>query len=510
MAKANFFTNLFSSIFGGKDPEAAKKRLLKNIAKDLSKSKFHFYKYTSHEVDPSFAKYFYEIYKVIAPAQAMFENTTPNALKSIVLNSAMTDEQKEMAESFTPENLVKEAQGQKLDDYVDHVYSRLSEFTNQFDDNKIIKIDLLYNKLIYFKNFIQFDFYFMLKKFDASLKERNFATPPRFQPTNGTYIGEDLKNFISVAWPIPLDWEWDDMFKLLKAIKGVEPVPANTWKKILNRVKTLRERETLEMMIQLISEDPSYKSSYPIEEFHIADDYFSSINKQVEETVEDVKRRQAASKVEGIASQIFGEGTSTSLRFYTANESDIFERKNLGSYMYGEPLGYIKHFLLNYAKKEIRELSDIILVRGEWSNPQVSKPMSEAYHQMLEISEKITRLDESLSETKDLGIKLKTLLPRAERDRESRNIIQTTLRDINNEAASLIMTTNQNLITYARNLKMALEDFVKFPKCDLILNWRDLDKFAEGNLKAMCVDAYKKIYLLVTLLQNFPVQIEED
>lgn len=510
MAKGNFFSNLFASIFGGKDPAATKKRMLKNIAKDLSKSKFHFYKYSSHEVDPAFAKYFFEIYKAIAPAQAMFENTTPNSLKNIVLSASMTDEQKEMTDSFTKEALLKEAQGQKLDDYVEHVYSRLSEFTNQFNDEKIIKIDLLYSKLMLFRNFIQYDFYFMLKKFDASLRERSFNAPPRFQPINGSYVLEDIRNFISIAWTLPLDWDWEDMFKLLKAIKGVEPVASGTWKKILNRIKTLREREPLEMMIQLISEDPQQKPSYTIEEYHIADDYFSAINKQVEETVEDIKKRQAASKVEGIASQIFGQGNMNSLKFYTPGESDIFERKNLGSYMYCEPLNYVKTFLLNYTKKEVRELSDIILVRGDWSNPQVSKPMSEAYHQLLEISEKITQLDEALSEHNNTGMKLKTLLPRSERDREARSIIQTTLKDINNAAATMILSTNQNLITYARNLKMVLEDFVKFPKSEVILNWRDLDRFAEGKLKNMCVDAYKKIYLLVQLLQNFPVQIEEE
>ena len=509
MAKENFFLNLFASIFGSKDPEAAKKRLLKNISKTLSKSKFHFYKFASHEIDPSFAKYFYEIYKVISPAQVMFESTSPNALKNIVLNSAMTDQQKELADSFTKENLLKEAQGKKVEEYVEEVYNRLQNLTAQFSEEKIIKIDTLYTKLILFKNFIQFDYYFMLKKFDASLRERNFTSTPRFQSINGTYILEDIKNFISVAWPLPLDWDWEDMFKLVKSIKGVEPLAYGTWKKILNRIKNLRDKEALEMMIQLISEDPSYKATFPAEEYHIGDDYFSSLNKQVDEAVEEIKKKQAANKVEGIASQIFGEGAVTHLKYYTVNESDIFERKNLGSYMYCEPLGYVKTFLLNYVKKEIRELSDIILVRGDWSNPQVSKPMSESYHQLLEISEKITQLDEGLSEHSNLGMKLKTLLPRSERDRESRNIIQTTLRDINNAAATMIMRTNQHLITYARNLKMALEDLVKYPKSELVLNWRDLDKFAEGNLKRMCVDAYKKIYLLVQLLQNFPVQIDE-
>ena len=54
----SFFSNIFSSLFGGNDPEAVRKRMLKNIAKNLQKTKYHFYKASSHEADPSLAKFF--------------------------------------------------------------------------------------------------------------------------------------------------------------------------------------------------------------------------------------------------------------------------------------------------------------------------------------------------------------------------------------------------------------------------------------------------------------------
>ena len=41
-SKGNFFTKLFSSLFSSNDPEANKKKKLKAIAKDLSKTKYHF------------------------------------------------------------------------------------------------------------------------------------------------------------------------------------------------------------------------------------------------------------------------------------------------------------------------------------------------------------------------------------------------------------------------------------------------------------------------------------
>ena len=136
--------------------------------------------------------------------------------------------------------------------------------------------------------------------------------------------------------------------------------------------------------------------------------------------------------------------------------------------------------------------------------------MSEAFHQLLEASDRIVKLDSILAEDAQWGIKIKTHLPRSERDRDARGIIQTTLRDANNEAASCIIASVQNFMIFDRNLKMLLEDFVKFPHSELLLNWKDLDHFAEGKLKELCITVYKKIYSFVQLMQAYQVRVEEE
>ena len=86
-----------------------------------------------------------------------------------------------------------------------------------------------------------------------TLKKFIFTKVPKFSAINGSYIVEDLKNFIDVAWVLPFDTDWSDVFKLIKSVKGADPLPMGTWKKILARVKYLRDNHILEMLIQLIS-----------------------------------------------------------------------------------------------------------------------------------------------------------------------------------------------------------------------------------------------------------------
>lgn len=58
-------------------------------------------------------------------------------------------------------------------------------------------------------------------------------------------------------------------------------------------------------------------------------------------------------------------------------------------------------------------------------------------------------------------------------------------------------------------IKTLAEDYAK-TKPAVIANWKELDKYAEIPIKDMCVDLYKKIYLLVTLIQTSIVSMEDE
>ena len=93
--KQSFFQSLFANLFKSSNPEAEKKRKLKAIAKTFSKTKYHnFYRASTIEVLPPFAKLFYDIYKFVSPAQAIFKsNQNPNLYKAQVVNYSLSEKQ---------------------------------------------------------------------------------------------------------------------------------------------------------------------------------------------------------------------------------------------------------------------------------------------------------------------------------------------------------------------------------------------------------------------------------
>ncbi len=412
-------------------------------------------------------------------------------------------------ENLSEEAITELAKKMQLKEVAGKVNSELELFVASLDSSRIAKIDSTYTNLIRFVNFCQFDYYFMLKKFDSGLREHNFSNSPKFSSINGNYIIEDLRNFADVAFSISFESQWEEVLKLIKRLKGVDPISLGVWKKVLNRVRYLKENKIIEMLIQLVSEDPYYRDETVPKDLHIADDYLSDIRKQVDSTISNLKQKQTEDKIESLLVQVFGTSEVEKLKFYNEAGSAPFERKELGRFEYCEPLSYLKKFIIDYGKTSIKELSDILLVRGKWANQQLSTPMSESFHQLMEIADKIISLDKSLDESVDLGLKMKTHLPRSERDKEARNIIHSTLNFINNSAAQLIKSAIALFVTYDKNLKMVLEDCVK-QHPTLIINWKEIDHFAEEKLRQMCIDVYKAIFAFVSLLQNFHVEVHED
>ena len=308
---------------------------------------------------------------------------------------------------------------------------------------------------------------------------------------------------------LPFDNNWDLLFQTFKQMKGTEPVSPNNWRRVLAKLRPLRDKRIFESIIQLITENPLYSEKIRPEEYRIMDEYLQTVKKQVLDTLSTLKEEQTFGKIDTYLKAVFGSEDVKELNFYNDENNEAFTRKGFKGYLYCDPLRYLRQFMVEFTKKDLNTLSDILLVRGKWAEQQQCAPMSNSLHNLLQILGKIDEFDEKMSESGEYGLKLKNYLPRCDRERDAHSIISTILGDANDEAAELILEASKNFVVYARNLKLVIEDFAKVPRSVLIINWKDLDKFSEGHLKQMGVEAYKKIFNFVNLMQNFQISVNE-
>ena len=336
------------------------------------------------------------------------------------------------------------------------------------------------------------------------MQEHYFQTTPDFKAIDASYIADDLKDFLTVAWTIPTVSDWSDLIQFFKTTRGTEPIKVAHWNKIVTRLSQMKQAKIFEMIIQLATKDPFYEASIDEKREFIVSPYIEKVRSEAISTVRKLENEQKNSKIDSLLSQIFNTTAIFATKHYTEEGSEVFVKRGLPPYEFAKPLNYLKSFLIEFVKKDVRELADLVLVRGKWTNPELSQQMSEAYNSIMEASEKITAFDNKHNEEGgEFGIKFKTLLPRCERDRESKNILRTLINDSNATAKEYVVKTTKQLIVFAKDTKSLIDDYKKLPRAEMLTNWKELERFAEHPIEELSVDVYKKIYLFVQLIQSF-------
>jgi hypothetical protein len=241
----------------------------------------------------------------------------------------------------------------------------------------------------------------------------------------------------------------------------------------------------------------------------MADTVLDAKKAEIEGAINKIQNDKRSAQVEQLAKAIFGSAEVERLSNYTAKANDIYYKKNFDGFTKTAAVNNLKAYLLDYFKKEIKELCDLLLIRGQWSNIVLSKNMSDAYHEMAGMLEKIAAFDDSVGEKGEHGSRLKQALLKIDRDKGQGKYIRIILKTVNNNAQRMINAAANSFIIIGKNFKGLIEDMQKKP-AELIMNWRELESASEEPLAKRITDDYKRMYYFVQLLQFFTGPVEEE
>ena len=288
---------------------------------------------------------------------------------------------------------------------------------------------------------------------------------------------------------------------MLKETQNRDIVSLGTWKKIVAKIRSIQVSHSLDLAIQHMSEDPDYETKFDYHYTSLLEPYVDKIEQDTRALVQKIAYEQKESKANSICMQIFGTADPQSLKYYVSGFNAALEKKDLSVLEYTEPLNYLKTFLVEFVKSSIREFYDVVVIRGQW-DATLSAPFSNSYQELLKVSDEITAFDEMFSEEGQMGMKIKTLLPKTAHDAGAENIINRVVSDGNDQARGFIIQSTQNLITIGKVIKQLIEDY-SLSKPVIVQNWKELEKYIETPMKEFSVNIYKKIYLFVQLMQTY-------
>jgi len=501
----SFFQRFLALLSGTNEPEREKRRRLKQLASDLSHMKFKFYKPRTGEALGGLAKFFFEVYRVVGPAQPLVQGgENSNALKEILIESYLSDRQKTALERVSEESIRAAAKSMRRDKLVAEVKDALGEYVAGFDASVIRRIDATYTLIQQLIAFIRFDYYFVLRKFDSGILEGVYTHPPRVESINAAYVVDDLKDFLEVLLPLEHDADWDPALAVLKQYREVDVIPAGPWKKLLSSLSSVARSGVLVKIIQHVDEDPSYAPLVNSERYRIVEMHLSALKTRIEALMQKLIREFRDQKIKDAASTVFGSEVIQRIRNYTQEANASFSRRMISGFTHTEAINYLAVFLLDYFSGEVRGLlSDVFIVRAQWSDSITSGQFSEAFYTTLKIAERVEQFDQSVGEGGEWGAKIRKASGTGKSvDGATTRMLRQLVHDIDEQAMALIAEAGGQLVAVGRTLKLLIEDMERRAP-EVIMNWRELTSLSEQPLKDQLVAIYKKIYYFIQLLQFF-------
>jgi hypothetical protein len=493
------------------ETDSDKQILLKQIAKDLPQNKYaKFFRVKSEEIDPSFALYFYTVYKILYPAQVFFRDPLKTGkLKALVMETFLAKDAVETARRITPEAITARSRETKPVELAKQLQQELNFLNSSFDPERMTSVNQCYNMVSAISRFVLFDFVTMLSKFDTTIVEGSFLVPPKFMPVKADEdLIKDMGALISSLPPMDSQMDWKPALGVLKAARGADLIALTQWNNLIANLRDLKLSKMLELIIRYTLKNPIWDGKYTGMDERLAETWIGEKRTEIQSVINEISANQRSSQIAALVKSIFGDPEVIRLVHYNDRENAVFEQKNLEGFLYASGLNYLYAFTQDFLQKEVQELCDIILIRGQWSSNNASLEMSESFHATLEIVSRIENLDATLAESGSNSMRLKAALLRIDRDKTQARVINNITNSLDEEALELINTATQSLIVLGKHLKGLVEDKAK-KHPELIINWKELVNYSKMPMDQQLAEIYKRVNYFVQLMALITHPIEE-
>jgi hypothetical protein len=503
---AGVFLGKIASLLGKTvDPEVEKRNLLKSVRKDIQQNDFRkFFKLRTSGLEPPMAQFFYDLYKPLAQTQILMQNVAKSArLKQLIVEYFMDNNLIALQKRLEISAIEERAKTTDVKTLSAQVKNDLTEFSAAFNSNRLSSVDRCYNLMLAFTQFVTFDFFRILSKFDASFTVKDPKYQPKFGHVRAETLLDALKDFLEIAYPIDKGENWATLFKILKTFKNdVDVVDTQQWNKVLSTLYAVQQSSIIVLIIRLTEQNPVWQSSPNFPQEQIVKAYLEGIQTDVTDCIDKLVNAKRYAQIAELAATVFDSPIGERMKYYTAKNGEIYVKKNLGKFQNTAEINYLKAFLLDYCKKDIRELCDLFLIRGQWTTNGLSKKLSDAFLELTGLSEKVLAFDETLAETGDAGSRLKNYLLKAERDKGVARSLSIVLSGVNDEARRLSTAAAKALVVIGTELKNLCADYEKSIH-ELIVNWKEIESVSEVPIPTRISKTYKKIHGFVTILHLF-------
>ena len=499
----DFLGKLLFLLSGSQDPEAIKRRQLRQLAREIAVNRYgRFYHPKTREISGGMGKFFYELYKIAAPAQLFLRNAVKSALlKQIVVEAFLGKDVEAVKERLSGASIAERAQSLDPRELTRSFDEDMIAFAAAFDSERVKAIDCCYNQILSMTRFVTFDFFALLKKFDPRIIERNFTRPPRFVNVPGTRLVDELGDFLETLVEMDPGSDWKTILKILQTYRnGADVVNFEQWNRLQALLSDVRVSGILELMIRHIENKPAWRLRSKPLTVSIAEKYLETKQAELRAVLNTVISAQAKARRDELVNAVFGGAEISGTQYYTEAAGEPFRARNLGGFRYAAAVHYLLAFLQQVFRPGLRDLCDLLLIRGKWIHHEISRETSEQAHLLTALADKAAAFDADFLEQGRYGFRLRVSMPKMERDQTQFALVTTLLAEVDAEALALINTALKPIGVIGKNLA-AIQEGRQTPSRNLIMNWQELENVSIVPLAQRIAEACDTIDAFISLMR---------
>jgi len=489
------------SFFSGDDMTDEKQNMLRQIAKELGQNKYaRFFRVRTEEADPAFSSFLFSVYKIIYPIKMFMKDEKKMAqLRHLTVESCIDSNIQETIKRLDTAVLDEKARKMPGEKLIAEIQADVNLLVSQFDYDHIMTVNHRYELASALNQFVKYNFPGFFKKFDSHFEDGSFIIEPKYPAIKTILIIDQIGEFLTVTQHLKPEEDWDSLLDLFKTCEGQELVNREQFNNMIKMLREVHASKILELMVQYTLRNPVWQWKNSLLRETIGDTWLEAKKAEAYEYISKINNAKKNSQISALTKQIFEATDLVRLDNYTVQLGEIYRRKKLESYLYAEGVNYLKAFLDDYLEKEIKELCDILLIRGQWTNNSMAREMSEALHHLLEAPQSIADLDTVMSEDGIDGSRLRAAMLRIDRDPTQARYINSIIGKNNDKALEIISEAAQALIVIGKQLKNLIEDLQK-KHPELLINWRELNLASKEPIAQRMVGDFKRINYFVQLM----------
>ena len=479
-----------------------KELILRQRFKELGENKYaKFYRLKTEEADPSLGQFFYSLYKMILPIRKFMKDTAKlTRLRQIVMEAFLDTSIVEVVKRLSPADIEEHSKNLNPEEMTTQIRADINLLMSKFDSARINKINRCYDLVMVILQLATFDYPALLKHFDPNFTEGPFGGDSKLSPAKISSLAKDVADFLTISQGIDPDSDWKTLLKLLRICAGEELISDNQFAQMLLGLRDVLNSRVLELLVQCGSKNPIWQCKPKVPNEHIAEAWLETRVNKAQESINKISSAEKHKHISVLLKEIFYGGDLGQLDYYTVARSEALRKKDLAGFAYAEGLNYLAVFLSEYVEKDIHELSDLLLIRGQWINIANSMELSEALHQLAKLPDDISRLDDALSDEGTDGSRLKAALIRVDRDHSQARYINSIVQSIDEAALEILNNAIQHLSVFDKHLRILVDDVQK-KRPEMIINWRELNSVSKDPMLQLMAENQGRITNFIHLMQ---------